>query len=657
MSGLRILALSLVWAAIGCASSLKPVLVASPQSLRPDPADYPDDDAVVLQREVKGLLVRPRSGPDRSQWLYHEVVAVLTERGRDRVDFRLPFNRDTKIIGFEARTISPTGQITPVSQDEIKDDEGRSSDDTGYRVRTFAFPKVEVGSIVEFSVVTEVPGLTSSSFNFISGDFPTKSYRVEVEGTSDIYYSVKSYNVKGAEPWSVENAGVGWRLKWGIDDVAAKSKEAFRGPAKAHEPYWLFSVKAVGGSGGQVFQWNANWANSYEYRAKELYKKRDDYFKDTDIKVDMSSCQDARCKVVTALDWLKTKLPFRGFTGYPGRKAKKVLNNGEASDSEKARILHKVLADHGIESRFAFYHQYLNGRVDKEFPERSSMRNLLVYVPKQNGLDAPLWIDPVCEYCALGQLPAWLRDTEALLIDYEYEGMDTQPTWKAEFVPVTGQGFPKRTWTGRYAATVAENGTVDVKFEIERKGPFAQKAYRWIRKDSDEKWQTTATNVVKARIKSAQVVAQKPYVFDSATWTARRALEFRAEQFAVKDGDTMILPLSFLNLGFDDDFKSDKRTRPVYLRWPTDDHEIVDIAAPPGYVVKTTPSSAEKSGPISVRIEVTNTERTVRIHRSVRVTPGRYEPASYSEIRAAVELLRGIKSEAVTFERAAVSSR
>ena len=640
-----------------CVSALAPSLVETSRLTRPTTADYPDADAVFLLKEVKGMVIRPSSGPDRSQWDHHFVLAILTEKGRDQANFSVPFHKEAKVVGFEARTIAPDGTVTPVAQSEIKDSKGQRDQDSGYNVRTFAFPRVEVGSIVELSMVTEVPWATVAEFRFISGEHPIKKYRVQIEGNPDVYYRVRSYNVPKERPWTVAEEGPGWRLTWGMDDIPPRSREAYRGPAKAHEPFWRFGVQALGGAGQQVYQVTATWDSTYKYRGKQLYSERDEHFEDFQSDVDVSACRTDRCKIEAGLDWLRAKLPFKSVGGYPGRKAKAVVAAGEATGVEKTRILHHLLDGWEIKSRFGFFHAYQGGRVDREFPEWRSLDRVLLHIQPSKDFPDGLWVDPACEYCGLGQLPPWLKDTEVLLLDYRYEGIDTEPTFFTKFVQVAGEQPRANQWSADYKVQVDEGGKVSVNTTIRRAAMMAQHARRWIRKNGADDWTKSADRFAKNCIPTAVVTSQAPYVFDARQWEASRSVQFEAPGFAVTDRDHLIVPLSFFATGYDDIFRSKSRTRPVYFTTFDENIEQAEITAPPGYVVASVPKAGHAKGPVNVAVDVSHDQRTVRIRRQIAVTPGRYDAEQYSTIRSPLDLWRRIDTEAVTFVRAAADVR
>jgi len=120
-------------------------------------ADFPPltpDDLKITSQDAGGadaiiLYHGQISDDNKGHRIIYERRKILTERGRQYGDVRLFYDRSVmRIIDVKARTISPNGTATPV--------EGRIFDSTElrghgfkYQAKSFAFPDVQVGSILE----------------------------------------------------------------------------------------------------------------------------------------------------------------------------------------------------------------------------------------------------------------------------------------------------------------------------------------------------------------------------------------------------------------------------------------------------------------------------------------------------------------------------
>ncbi|CAN0568461.1 unnamed protein product, partial [Laminaria digitata] len=248
-----------------------------------------------------------------------------------------------------------------------------------------------------------------------------------------------------------------------MSNVKAKKKGAYLPAYRDREPHWAFSVQAYV-KNGQVYHRNSTWDSTVRLRAKKMYHDNADYYKGFSASPDVGHCEagDLRCKVQAAQAWVTKNLPMRGFRSWPGRAAKEGMNSGEASDIEKSRILYRLLKDMKIEARFALFHDYLRSSVDESFPQLESLDSLALLVKQQGDLASDLWIDPACEYCELGEVPHWMQKTQALVVDYDFEGMATKPKYRAEFQSVSGKVRNPGQYVRKYEVALKGSGDARV---------------------------------------------------------------------------------------------------------------------------------------------------------------------------------------------------
>lgn len=646
----KILMAMLVVGLAGCSHATLVGDWAPDTMLEKPPADaYSGADAVVLVKEVKARMEVRRATHDVSEWHHHQAVLIKTEAGLDEANVRLTYAKKAKFLHFSARTITPDGEIFEVGPEAIHEADGKGDEeDQEYQVRVFAFPRVEVGSIVEFRYTVELPWIPSHYSRFVSTKHPVKHYSVELEGPKALYYRVKAYHADGT-PWSLEDEGDSWRLRWSMSDIPAASKESYAPHERLREPRWMFGVQGVSVA-GTLYERNSDWDHAVAWVGKRVYHD-DELTSGFDPKIDVSACgEDVGCKLRNVHGWLNENAPLKSWAEFPGRKLRAVGDSKEATNVEKARAMQKILEELDVKSRVALYAGFLRGDADDDFPHTTDVDRLAIYVPKQDGLDEDLWVDPACEYCAIGEIPYWLRDTRAVVVDYEYEQLATVPTYRARFMPVTGKAQAPSSYTYRYGVDVQPNGDVRVRSTISKTANAAQMARLDGRKKKADDWQSMAKTFAEARIEQAKVVKQTPYDFDTDKWTANRAIEFEATGYAVRDGDSLILPLSFFSGGLDDSFKSaGGRKQPIAVRQLYERVEEATIRIPDGFDVQTLPSGVSSSGPFEVRIEAERDGRLVRIRRILRTKPGMYPVDSYPKAFEAGETFRKIRSEALTF--------
>jgi len=139
-----------------------PWIVLAFATLTASPRLFADDWQPITQEDLQ--MKADPAHPSDAIILYHEETAddlthhhyvymrvkVLTEKGKDQANVRIPFNAtEFGIDDIKARTISPDGTITPFT--------GKAFNSTflkahGVKVlaKTFTLPNVQVGSIIEW---------------------------------------------------------------------------------------------------------------------------------------------------------------------------------------------------------------------------------------------------------------------------------------------------------------------------------------------------------------------------------------------------------------------------------------------------------------------------------------------------------------------------
>jgi len=151
------------------------------------PAQYPEANAVVVFDCVAITVTT-----DDIERKYHCRTKVLTQAGIEEAgEASFYYDNDyDKIRDFKAQTITPDGKKHKVEKDAIFDKQ------SGWRTeRTFAFPAVTIGSIVEYEYT-----IGGESFHYLAPwYFQNRFYTMEsicsVELPNGFTYDAKCYNV------------------------------------------------------------------------------------------------------------------------------------------------------------------------------------------------------------------------------------------------------------------------------------------------------------------------------------------------------------------------------------------------------------------------------------------------------------------------------
>jgi hypothetical protein len=604
----------------------------------PKPEDHAGHDAVVLfdHHEIENVSLRSKLFTRKH---VHRAVAVLTEDGFDHADAKIYYRKKGKIRDFRARTIRPDGTVVPIEPDNIFDDEAEDTD--GYRVRTVQVPKVTVGSTVEYRYTIEADILRPYASFWVVRDIPVLDYRVTIRGPDTIKYAAQTFN--SPENWSLDDRGKQWKLTLALQNVEPQPDASFSGSWRRTMPWWLFVVRQLV-VGANVYDWATDWSEAVDWRCKALTWGDKDYAAGFDPNaVDVSGCEDPACKVDRALVWLRETVVFEAFWSWPGKSAREAVESGNGTGVDKARLLHLILEHHGIQSYFALTARRHQGLFDPNFPSPTGFDSLLLWLPAQDGIDEPLWVDPSCEYCRLGQVGRYHHGQPAVVMQDKEVALSTEGEVEARVEKITGDK-PKLSAVGIVDHVEIRGRDLRIRTETIR-----TKRYAMFRRDGVSEWdaedfEEAATNYVNFRSKVGVLRAHEPYAMVSLepeTYAGVDSETFDIPGHVVADGEALLVSLDFIKSGWDDDFENENDNLDVTFAYSRRFSHVVDIHAPEGYRFDQLPEDVRAGkSPLVVTIDCERIPSGIRIVRKVKTRHGIYPHTFRDRFEETTQALR-----------------
>jgi cellulose synthase operon protein C len=153
-----------------------------------------------------------------------------------------------------------------------------------------------------------------------------------------------------------------------------------------------------------------------------------------------------------------------GIFGKKPDKAIQIFANRFGDCKDKATLMIAMLKEIGIAAAYAGVRTRDQGPVFWEVPNAQT-NHIITYVPKQPGIDVPLFVDGTSQFGHFLYLPDQDQDLEALVLDGKgYQVLKTPllpPETSSSVVSLTGRIEPRdslvlsgsETWTGWYAAS------------------------------------------------------------------------------------------------------------------------------------------------------------------------------------------------------------
>lgn len=612
---------------------------------------YDEDDAegVVLLSEQRFVFQTVGSAA-RTEVHYHHVQKLLTEAGLDAMASTVPWTKKGTLLHLDARTISPDGTITAVTDEELFADEAKlgkndEGDDLVANLRRFTFPRAEVGSILEVSWAFEMPGLyTSWSDMSVLGDLPIRKYRVEIVVDKEAQPDLMVVN-HTVPPRLVDERDGMQHLVLELEDLPARTREPYSPSRRSSEPWWMYRTIAYRYP-RYSYNVNATWDDVLSPPLSSLLvdgKNREG------IKLhDAASCSgSARCLVEKALAHVRENVAWTGHDWpFDFRPPQEIEPSGEATSAEKAALLWVLLDDAGVPVRLAALSRAHTNEIDKTFPHLAWLNHTVV-VATVDGQD--LWLDPSCEHCAAGELPAWSRDREAVVAFVKNQEV------KAEWKRASGKApaVPDRTQR-RYQMRVNEDGVVDVDYAIRTSGADALDDCRGTRSYDDEDWRERAAGNVRKWSLAGVLVGHTPGKCRRSEGVYERGLRARLPSFAARSGDRLFVPLALLDppveLPRHEPRKSDFVVRDA-ARW---DDEL-RIVPPPGWTFGPTPAPFEKKAKgASATVETKRDGDVLVIRRVVTLDAGATSKDRVKDLRVVLDAAADLAWRSVTLMRTPV---
>src|ERR1043166_8511454 len=142
--------------------------------------------------------IRVDDGGENDLVLSHYVrIKIFNDRGREKFSkIDIPYINGVKIKDVAARTIKPDGSIVELLKDDIIEKTVVKASGIKLRTKTFAFPGIEPGAIIEYKW-KEVRSNTSAQNLRLQfqRDIPVQAVTYRVKPAKNIFWDVRPFNM------------------------------------------------------------------------------------------------------------------------------------------------------------------------------------------------------------------------------------------------------------------------------------------------------------------------------------------------------------------------------------------------------------------------------------------------------------------------------
>ena len=515
--------------------------------------------------------------------LNHYVrIKIFTERGRDehsKVD--IPYLGSVKIKDVAARTIKPDGTIIELAKEDIIEKVVVKVSGLKLRTKTFAFPGIEPGAIIEYKWKEVVSNSSANNLRLqFQRDIPVQSITYRIKPAKDVFFEVLPFNMPKFE-FHKEKGGF-------------QTTTVTRMPAFHEEPLMPpeDSVRAwaiVRYSGISSFLSYYLLAGTLHF-GFEPFLKVDDQIKKKAAEI-TTGAKTPEEKLDKIFEFCRTQIKNTNDVnaGFSEDQIEKLKENKKPSDTLKRGIgpamdinlLFAALAKAaGFETHVALLPDRGKRLFKKDEVVPGTLRpsNIAVKIGEE-------WrfFDPGLPYVAQGMLRWQEEGVDALLVD-------SAPTWVKTPLSPAEKSKEKNTAELR----LDENGTLEGDVTVEFTGHLAVERKVFNEDDSPEQREENLKESVKSRLSSAELTN---IVIENATDSSKPFVykyHVRVPEYAQRTGKRLFFQPGYFQKGINSLFSAGTRTYPIYFHFPWSEEDKITITLPKGFSL----DNADRPAPI-----------------------------------------------------------
>ena len=572
---------------------------------------------------LKAPIVEPNADSEAIFWdirvddnrandlvLSHYVrIKIFNERGRDKHSkIDIPYLNGTKIKDVAARTIKPDGSIVEVAQGDIIEKTMVKASGVKLRTKTFAFPAVEPGTIIEYKYKEVISNASANNLRLqFQRDIPVQSVTYHIKPAEGTLMDVRAFNMEKPQ---FEKENKGFQVTT-VKNMPAFHEEPMMPPEDSVRSWAM--VRYL-----NLFQ----VLLGYNMLAAQVYIGFKPYLKiDKEIKQKVTEItagtDDAEAQIEKIFNFCRTNIKNTSdkSLGFTEDDIEKLKENKKPSDTLKrgvgpaidVNLLFAAMVNAaGYDARVVLLPDRGQRLFDPNVMIPGALRPSNIAVRF-----GTTWkfFDPGLPYVAPGMLRWQEEGVDGLVVDERSNWVIT---------PVTEAQKSKEKRTAKLK--LDENGTLEGDVTIEYTGHLAVERKVSNVDDSPAQREENLKGMVKDRLSSAELTnividddpdASKPFVYK---------YHVRVPDYAQKTGKRLFFQPGFFTKGISALFSAGTRTYPIYFHFPWSEDDDISIELPKGYALdnadRPAPINAGEISQHKIDMGVTADQSMLRYHRT-----------------------------------------
>jgi transglutaminase-like putative cysteine protease len=599
---------------------------------------------VVLFKKAEFLMWGyDTQGAISSRLLVQERRKILTEQGKDLAEVAVAHNDLVRLAAFQGRTVLPDGSEVPLGSDARF--ERKESKRFGRRVTTVAFPRVEVGAILDYQYELRLESIYFLEPWYFSDELP-------------VVYSEMVFKI----PREIQTQG--WNRDPFNIGLKRETKTSSRGtelrvwgenlPSVPDDPYGLpfadlatqmMIVPALYQDRDVYEKLLDSWPSVCAMLDEDYVKARR---KDGGVTKKAKEIADkagagARPKAEALYRFVRDEIETEDLPGIflaEGSSVEKTLSRKRGDPAEKALLLQSLLGAVKIDARLVWAADRMHGQIDPQVANPFWFDTILVAAEVDG---QRVYLDPTDRALAFGRLRYGYEGTPALLPDPK----------KPEGVVLPMTPHDQSARRAVVDLDLDAEGRLAGKGEITLTGHHAWERIDW--KDDDaatlEAWKKWLGEELPGfQIGDVRCEEKADEQTVRVAWTMKQ----RDEDVL---GDEVTLapsrPLGPARQPFVQD--ASKRRSPVLFLFPDHDEVELRLRWPEGWKVEAQPklaSTKNRAGGLRVGLDIDDAERSLVYRRQLDVSQRQLASIQlYGEARALFAAAEKSDAEALVLAR------
>jgi hypothetical protein len=601
-------------------------------------AQQPGAPAVVLYNEEIDDDLK------HSQTIYTRVK-ILTEAGKKYGDVEIPYDsKYLEINSIKGRTIQPDGTISNFEGKPF-DRVLMKGEGVKWKVKAFAVPNVEVGSIVEYRFVRDydTQWLLAPTWVLQGELFRVKQHLLFIPTYRDVM--LRHEEVGSGVSWNnLLPPGVAPRAEHGIRrttglvsrDSTTIELTLNNTPAFVDEPYMPAAnlLRYHVNFYYDTHRGNASrfWNEEGKYWSKEVedfIRKRAGLAEAVRATVAPSDTKEQKARKIYAfvqslqnLDYTtkRSEQEMKALGLKNARGVENVLRQKMGDGEDLARLYVAMAREAGLEASMMRVAKRENWIFDENYLSFDQLNHEIVIVKLDAG---EVKLDPGVRYCPFGLLYWKHSDTRGLR--QNAKGAEIAPVMSGEYT----DGWLRRDANFKLGLDGRLEGSLQVTYKGQR--ALSQRLEYWKTDDAGKK--KALEDEVKAWLPANAEVT----LANQPEWESEGDLvaEFQVSTPAASSaGHRYLLPLDIIQLNSSPRFTHAERTWPITFNYPYRTTDHLHLVLPPGMEVESIPAAVSEKLEYAVyNMKLASKGNEIEVLRDVAMAGSAFQTDRYVELK------------------------